>query len=55
MKTYGIIKDTDQDVDEIFARMKSECDLLVTSGGVSMGEKDLIKPFLEANGEVVFG
>ena len=35
--------------------MKSECDVFITSGGVSMGEKDLIKPFLENNGEIIFG
>ena len=35
--------------------MLTECDILITSGGVSMGEKDLIKPYLESHGEVIFG
>jgi len=35
--------------------MLEECDIIVTSGGVSMGEKDLIKPFLESKGEILFG
>ena len=47
VKSYGIIRDTDDEIDQIFEKMMSECDLLITSGGVSMGEKDLIKPFLE--------
>jgi molybdopterin biosynthesis enzyme len=35
--------------------MLSECDVVITSGGVSMGEKDLIKPYLEEKGEILFG
>ena len=31
------------------------CDILVTSGGVSMGEMDLVKPYIEKNGLVHFG
>ena len=31
------------------------CDAVITSGGVSMGELDLIKPILEGRGEVHFG
>jgi len=31
------------------------CDALITSGGVSMGKLDLIKPILETEGEVHFG
>lgn len=31
------------------------CDAVITSGGVSMGELDLIKPILEGRGQVHFG
>ena len=31
------------------------CDLVITSGGVSMGELDLIKPYIELQGVVFFG
>jgi molybdenum cofactor synthesis domain-containing protein len=31
------------------------CDVLITSGGVSMGKLDLIKPILETEGQVHFG
>ena len=30
-------------------------DLAISTGGVSMGERDNVKPFLEKNGEVLFG
>jgi len=33
----------------------SECDIVVTSGGVSMGELDLVKPYIEEKGHVIFG
>ena len=33
----------------------SQCDIIVTSGGVSMGELDLVKPYIEHQGEVFFG
>jgi molybdopterin biosynthesis enzyme len=29
--------------------------VIVTTGGVSMGEYDLIKPYLEQKGKVIFG
>lgn len=35
--------------------MSQECDIIITSGGVSMGDKDLVKPILEQEGQVFFG
>lgn len=32
-----------------------KCDVIITSGGVSMGERDLMKPYLEIKGKVHFG
>jgi molybdopterin molybdotransferase len=43
---------------ELAAKMTAglaTCDALITSGGVSMGKLDLIKPILETQGEVHFG
>ena len=34
---------------------ETKCDIIVTSGGVSMGELDLVKPYIEHQGEVFFG
>ena len=44
--------------DELTAKILdglATCDALVTSGGVSMGRLDLIKPILEEHGQVHFG
>ncbi|KAK9861036.1 hypothetical protein WJX84_007974, partial [Apatococcus fuscideae] len=35
--------------------IKGGADVLITSGGVSMGDKDLVKPLLEHHGRVHFG
>ncbi|KAK9855769.1 hypothetical protein WJX84_007092 [Apatococcus fuscideae] len=37
------------------AAIKEGADVLITSGGVSMGDKDLVKPLLERQGKVHFG
>ena len=39
-------------LDEAIAR---GADVLLTTGGVSMGDKDLVKGLLESRGEVFFG
>jgi len=53
---YGIINDNLEKIEEIFANsIKDNCDFLISSGGVSMGEKDYIKIFLEKNGDIIFG
>jgi gephyrin len=33
----------------------SRCDVVVTSGGVSMGDADFVKPLLEKLGSIHFG
>ena len=55
VKDYGCMRDSGQEIDEIMVKATEECDIVVTSGGVSMGKKDLIKPYLEARGQVFFG
>lgn len=56
MKNYGIIKDNIKSVQSLFERAHEDnVDFLITSGGVSMGEKDLIKKYLEENGKIIFG
>jgi molybdopterin biosynthesis enzyme len=39
----------------VFAVPTRSCDIVVTSGGVSMGEADLIKPILSQMGTLHFG
>ena len=47
IKDYGIVSDNGQLLDEILQKASNECDIIVTSGGVSMGELDLVKPYIE--------
>ncbi len=51
----GIAADTPGALEEQVERGLRGADVLLTSGGVSMGELDLLKPLLEARGTVHFG
>ena len=50
---YGIVPDSLQATREVLRRAASECDLVVTSGGVSVGDADYVKPAVEAEGELL--
>lgn len=47
---YPIVKDTLNATCEALSQAVSECDALVTSGGVSVGDYDFIKPAMESLG-----
>ena len=51
----GIAGDSQVGVGAAVIRGLDEADILLTSGGVSMGDLDLIKPLLEHAGTVHFG
>jgi gephyrin len=51
----GISGDTQAALETNVRRGLAEADILLTSGGVSMGELDLIKPLLEEAGTIHFG
>ena len=51
---FGIIQDTDQATEQALEKAVETCDVVVTSGAVSMGEKDRIRPTIERLGEVIF-
>ncbi|KAL4436361.1 hypothetical protein ABPG77_009923 [Micractinium sp. CCAP 211/92] len=52
----GIARDTAANVEAALDRAIAEgADVLLTTGGVSMGDKDFIKPLLERRGTVYFG
>lgn len=55
MIDLGIIKDDGAAIDEAIKQATKNCHIIVTSGGVSMGEMDLIKPYIERAGKVLFG
>ena len=51
----GIVADSARDLDTALRAAAARCDVVVTSGGVSMGDADLVKPTLERLGKVHFG
>jgi len=55
VKDFGTVSDREDSLHEAMQRATKECDIVVTSGGVSMGELDLVKPYVEKNGKVFFG
>jgi molybdopterin molybdotransferase len=50
---YGIVPDSLDATREVLRRSAKECDLIVTSGGVSVGEADYVKPAVEAEGRLL--
>lgn len=55
VKDFGIVKDSFESTRDLMMKMSEECDMIVTSGGVSMGDSDFVKPIIEKHGEVLFG
>lgn len=51
----GLAPDTAEELEARIRDGLAKADVLLTSGGVSMGELDLVKPLLEKLGEVHFG
>jgi molybdopterin molybdotransferase len=55
VELLGIAPDRPQPLRELVVGALDRCDVLVTSGGVSVGTHDLVKPLLESLGEVHVG
>jgi molybdopterin molybdotransferase len=53
LRDYGIVPDTLEATREALRRTAAECDLIVTSGGVSVGDADYVKPAVEAEGSLL--
>jgi molybdopterin molybdotransferase len=53
VRDYGIVPDNLAATREVLRRSASECDVIVTSGGVSVGDADFVKPAVEAEGELL--
>jgi molybdopterin molybdotransferase len=49
---FGIVPDTLQATRDTLRRAAADSDLIITSGGVSVGEEDHIKPAVEAEGQL---
>lgn len=51
----GIVKDDEGKLDRVVdTAVSAGIDILLTSGGVSMGDKDFVKPLLSKRGTVYF-
>jgi len=48
------VGDTIDDLREALNQASTECDLILTSGGVSMGEWDLVRKIMEEEGDIHF-
>ncbi|HXZ55157.1 MAG TPA: gephyrin-like molybdotransferase Glp [Burkholderiales bacterium] len=53
VRDYGIVPDSLEATRAVLRRAAAECDAIVTSGGVSVGDADLVKPAVEAEGELL--
>ena len=53
VRDYGIVPDTLEATRAALRRASAECDVIVTSGGVSVGEADYVKPAVEAEGRLL--
>jgi len=53
LRDYGIVPDSLEATREVLRRAALECDLIVTSGGVSVGDADFVKPAVEAEGRLL--
>lgn len=54
-KYYGIVKDTEEEISAAIIKAKEESDLILLTGGVSMGEFDLVPAILKKTGfELLF-
>jgi molybdopterin molybdotransferase len=53
VRDYGIVPDSLQATRDVLRRAAGECDLIVTSGGVSVGDADFVKPAVEAEGKLL--
>jgi molybdopterin molybdotransferase len=52
-RDYGIVPDSLEATRAVLRRAAGECDVIVTSGGVSVGEADYVKPAVEAEGSLL--
>lgn len=51
---YGVVRDTLAEIRDTLLEAEKNCDLIVTSGGVSMGDEDHVKAAVEETGSLHF-
>jgi molybdopterin molybdotransferase len=50
----GVVRDVPEDLERAFASAAAAADVVITSGGVSVGEADFVRQLLDKLGEVLF-
>ena len=50
----GVVPDVPEALERAFATAAAAADVVITSGGVSVGEADFVKQLLDKLGEVLF-
>jgi molybdopterin molybdotransferase len=53
IRDYGIVPDTLEATRQVLRESAAQCDVVVTSGGVSVGDADFVKPAVEAEGSLL--
>jgi molybdopterin molybdotransferase len=53
LRDYGIVPDSLEATRAVLRKAAGECDVIVTSGGVSVGDADFVKPAVEAEGRLL--
>jgi molybdopterin molybdotransferase len=53
IRDYGIVPDSLDATREVLRKAAADCDVIVTSGGVSVGDADYVKPAVEAEGKLL--
>lgn len=51
---FGIVKDDKPSLRQAFSRADGQCDLVISSGGVSVGDADFVKDILDEMGQINF-
>jgi len=54
IKDYGVVKDKIKSIEKKFLEASLNCDVLITTGGVSVGDADYVNEVLEKLGKVNF-
>ncbi|NVK58172.1 MAG: molybdopterin molybdotransferase MoeA [Alteromonadaceae bacterium] len=54
LKHYGIAPDRPEALKRLFNLASEECDIIISSGGVSVGDADFVKPVLDELGSIDF-
>ena len=54
IKDYGVVKDKMSSIEKKLSLASNECDVLLTTGGVSVGDADFVKNALDKLGKINF-